>query len=393
MNYIKIKLMPFFFFFALMPFVSPIPINTDAQPIALLLAIIIFFIDFFQKKIFLSKFEIYFLLLASFSLLFIGLHGDFEIRHRIGLLGAFFLYYAILNNFGFLSLRVLSIATVLNFLGIVWHLLDTQTFVTFAEYFMREVKIKEVAGRGVSGFAPENSFSAALSLTYILCLVYFREHKKIESLFFYVLVGLNVISIILTESGTGVIFSILLVIFGLLLQSTSKQKIIIVILSFMLPVIIFNTFLIDTRGGSLLFFVLQNPSYLFIDSSLQERWIGMHVGIVSLYEYPFGIGGGGYQFAAEKIESIYGLREIYPFARWTSETTNSAFGRYLTEFGVFFLIWFIVIVYRSFSKHPNSGRSTLLASLYILASFSIAFPPTYLLFALAFNSKMRGSLK
>ena len=93
--------MPFFFFFALMPFVSPVPINTDAQPIALLLAIIIFFIDFFQKKICLSKFEIYFLLLASFSLLFIGLHGDFEIRHRIGLLGAFFLYYAILNNFSF----------------------------------------------------------------------------------------------------------------------------------------------------------------------------------------------------------------------------------------------------------------------------------------------------
>ena len=386
MNYIKIKLVPLFFFFSLMPFVSPLPVNTDTQPVALLIAIMIFFTDFFQKKIYLSKFEIYFLLLACFSFLFIGLYGDFEIRHRIGLLAAFFLYYVMINNYEYLSPKILSLVTIITFIGLNWHMIHSESFVYFAELVTRTIKVKEMAGRGISGFAPENSFTAALALTYILCFVYLRDARKINSGFFYFHVGLNIISILLTQSGTGIIFSILLIGFGLLLQTTLKQKIYILVLSVVLSTIIVNSFLVDTRGGNLFYLIIQNPAYIFIDSSLQERWIGLHVGIVSLFNYPFGIGGGGYQFAAERMEMLYDLKGIYPNARWTAEATNSALGRYLTEFGVFSLIWFMAILSKSFSNHPNSGRLTLLATLFLIASFSVAFPPTYLLLSLAINS-------
>ena len=389
MNYLKKKIIPVFFFFALMPFVSPLPINTDTQPVAILLAMMIFFLDFFQRNIRLSKFETYFLLLACFSFLFIGIYGDFEIRHRIGLLAAFFLYYAAFNNLGSLSVKTLSLVTLISSGGIIWHSVDPQSFISFAELITREIKIKDtvIAGRGVSGFAPENSFSSALALTYILCFIYFRENKKISDSFFYFNIGLNVISILLTQSGTGIMFGVLLILFSLFLQSSLKQKIFFLFLSVVVVSIIFNSFLIDTRGGSLLFLVLQDPSYLLVDSSLQERWIGLHVGVASLFNYPLGIGGGGYQFVAERMDILYGLQEIYPYARWTSEETNSALGRYLAEFGIFFLIWFAIIVIRSFSNHPNSGRSALLATLFLIASFSIAFPPTYLLFSLARYTK------
>ena len=53
-----------FFFFALMPFFSPIPMDSDVQLPAYVFAFIIFALDFLNGRAFVTKFEVYFIFLA-----------------------------------------------------------------------------------------------------------------------------------------------------------------------------------------------------------------------------------------------------------------------------------------------------------------------------------------
>ena len=395
MHLIKKKLLPIYFFFALIPFISPFPLGTDTQPVALLLAMTIFAIDFLNREVKLSKFEIYFLVFALFSLVFIGLVGDFSLRSRIGLLAAFLLFYVSSNNLNYLNFRVIFLVSIVNFLGVLWHGLDPKSFVMVAEPIVRTVKISDFAvasGRGASGFAPENSFAACLSLTYIMVLFFINRFNKISRINFNFLITINIITIILTRSGTGFVFLALIFALGFFLETTKKQKIMIILLSISVFFLIINTYLANTRGGELLLLILQNPAYIFIDGSLQERWIGMHIGILNLMDYPFGLGGDAYSHVARNIIAENNLQSIYPAVRWSEgavfNSTNTAMGKYLVEHGILFIIWIVAIVVRSVSLNPLSARPTLLGFLFLLASFSVAFPPTYILFSIAWKAKI-----
>ena len=83
-------------FFCTLPFVAPIPIGSDVQyPIFLLCSLVIFHDFFIKGDIRLRKIELYFLIVALFSFVYINpfYEYDYYIFKRVGLLFGFIIFY------------------------------------------------------------------------------------------------------------------------------------------------------------------------------------------------------------------------------------------------------------------------------------------------------------
>ena len=55
------------------------------------------------------------------------------------------------------SKKILMLAIVVNFFGVIWHFFLPDSFIVIGELFVREIK-QTAGGRGASGFAAESSF-------------------------------------------------------------------------------------------------------------------------------------------------------------------------------------------------------------------------------------------
>jgi len=376
-----------FLFFGLFPFVSPFPIHTDVQPVSLLLALFIFCIDFIFLKVRLNRIEVFFLILAIFSFVFIGVVGDFELRHRVGLLFAFVIYYGVRRYHKYLTGGILLAASIFNFLGVLWHFFSPSSFIPFASIFTRAIKITEIGARGASGFAPENSFAAALALVYIILSIYLMKKEIISRLSHKLVFVLSACVILLSQSGLGYVIGLMLVCINFLISTNfkAKQRISALVVFTLVTFSFSQSSFIDTRGGQLIKVLFQDPSLLLLDGSLGERFVGIHVGITSLFHYPIGSGGGSYPVIAREMNSKYNILKYHPNARAGQlDGTVSAFGRYTTELGCLFILFIVVLLSKSFARTTFPLLASTLACLFIMASFSITFPPTYIL--LAFSS-------
>jgi len=367
-----------FIIFSLMPFISPVPINTDVQPLTLFIASLIFLIDLSANKVKFSIIELIFIFYALYSLLIFNIDGEYIIKNRIGLFGAFFTFYGI-KKYGidFISSRLISFVISIQFLGVLWHLFFPENFVEIASLITRGVKNIDFSYRGASGFAPENSFSAALAIFYFLMCYYLRSKGKMSKNLFFILSLMCAIIIILGKSGLGYIYSFLVI--GLLFfPKISFTK----IFSYVV-VIIFCLFLIskskisESRSAVLLNIIINNPTLLIQDTSVAERLVGIEIGILSLFNYPFGGSGGSYPILSRKIDSKYKVHEKYPRGvRSQLNNTVSSFGRYLVEHGFFFII-FLFLLFKGIKINNISIAFSFLAFLFIFVSFSILFPPIY----------------
>ena len=84
-----------FFFFVLNPFFSPFPIgNTDSAPVAhgiSLLTILLLLIN--REKISLNRAGFILFIFAIISLFFVLPESTFQLRFRVGIMGAFLIYW------------------------------------------------------------------------------------------------------------------------------------------------------------------------------------------------------------------------------------------------------------------------------------------------------------
>tara|TARA_A100001015_G_scaffold319972_1_gene444719 strand:+ start:1689 stop:2888 length:1200 start_codon:yes stop_codon:yes gene_type:complete len=375
------------FFFSLMPFISPYPIGTDVQPISLMLGTILLIWRFFEKRLPLDYFAICFILIAIFSILYGGFdpENNFEARHRFGLIFAFITFIAIYYYFDLFSPKVLMAAIFLNFMGIIWHSLSPGTFEPFAELIVRTIKV-HAPGRGVTGFAAETSFNSITALVQLIITFFFYNNKKISLSFFLTSLFFCMTVILLTSSGTGYLLTLL--VFGtFFLYKLSLRSIFTILI--ILPIFtvgFLNSNLSDTRGGLLLKTVLTNPSILLLDGSVSERLLALEIGFRALQMNPLGYGGGSYEKVARKADEKYSL--VYKYENlgiccgrgknYLKETISS-FSRYSIELGIFFTFFLIFIVYKCASLNLYNMLAIPLAVVLILVSFSILFPPTYLL--------------
>ena len=62
----KLFIVNLFFFFSLMPFISPYPLATDVQPVSVLLGSLLIVWRFFERRVFLDYFSICFIIISLF---------------------------------------------------------------------------------------------------------------------------------------------------------------------------------------------------------------------------------------------------------------------------------------------------------------------------------------
>ena len=374
------------FFFALLPFISPLPIGSDTQPIAFLFSSAFLFLLFLEKDLNLSFLEILFLVIAFFSIVYLGFETSygFEARHRLGLLMGAITFIGAAKAINFFSMKVLIVASLINFLGVIWHFLATDSFVFFAEYFVRKIKITEFSGRGASGFAPENSFTAVVAIFHALIGYFFYFYKRtLSRQGFRIIFLLSALTIFLTGSGSGYMFAILMLLIYLITQLNLRRFLTYAFGSLFLYVILINSPMQDNRGVTLIKTLVSNPSLLLIDGSIAERALAIEIGIQGLIMYPFGKGAGAYEDVAREVEARHLISKKYPSARSEGMfvETISSFARYLTEIGIIYFIFAAMLFTKPISREPYSVMAVSLAFLMFIVSFSIIFPPIYILLA------------
>ena len=383
-----------FFFFSLMPFVSPLPIGSDVQPVSAILAFILLFWAALERNFRLTTLTMTFLALAIFSLIYAGFDTNnlFELRHRVGLVFASITFIALIYYLMEFSKKILMLAIVVNFFGVVWHFFLPDSFIVIGELFVREIK-QTAGGRGASGFAAESSFTAITAMVQFLITYFYYLKEKVSKQFLIWSFFLCLAIILITGSGTGVIYTTILFAIFTISRLSLKSIILISIVSPILVFLFLNSSISEnTRGGFLLKLLITNPSILLIDGSISERLLSLEIGLRSLQEYPLGKGGGSYSETAIILDEKYSIISKYTNYGISPARANaylfetvSSFARYTIELGFLFVLFLVFLFTQSYSLNNFSLISLTLALLLILVSFSILFPPTYLLLAASYS--------
>ena len=366
------------FFFCFMPFFSPYPTQNDLQPLFILP---ILFLTFLDKKLqSFTKFELFFLIIVLLSLIHINFtNPNFSIVKLFTLLFSFFTFHFSRVYFKFFNQKHLFFIVIVNFLAVLFHWFSPTLFTEIFESFVRVIKVKEtINNRGVSGFAAEQGFTGGLSVFYIAIALFLKDYKN-QKTFFYINVFLSFLILLMTKSGTGFFF-ILIFMSVYLIELKFKQKFFFFIITTILFIIMIN--LDFGRGSFILKTFIESPINFFaVDQSISERTTNFLIGILSVYENIFGYGIGSWDLVASKLIIDY---DIFKKLSLIGLGQLSAFAEYSVRIGIIFWIFIGSFIFYSIKNKKKSFMT--LAVLFIFASFSMAFPPTWILLSIVMYS-------
>lgn len=371
--------------FSFSPFFSLYPIHTDVQPVFFL---VIVAYAATRKKIFIRSWpEFIFLLIALLSLFYIDpSHPYFSLRHSLSFIVAFAVYWFFSRNLFLITQKLIFIIVMVSFSALLFHYLLPEIFSETVGSFVRKIKIINMSGaRGASGLAAEPGFMGGLAVFYIAMAKYLKEERGDRS-YFSLNVMICVVMIGLTKSGTGGLL-LLLFLATIYLKPNLRSVLIGVGVIFLLYWLSVNTGFFG-RAGYAVRGVFTDPRHLFlIDASIAQRVMNLAVGFFSIFSSPFGAGAGSYERVAEAVVTNHGLADHIQ----GGSGNISAFAKYTVELGLFF--WFFLL-YFSLAAIRRMGFKSLpyliTAMFFISASFSIIFPPTWILFALMHTGSVRS---
>lgn len=368
-------------FFILQPYVSPLPMSTDLQPVALIIAGLILLFNIIFKKSLSTRFS--FLLLLS---LFIELIHLVLFNKVAAIYIATYIFLAFVWQYSSqLSVSLIRGVMGWHLFGIVWQVLDPASFEMIFEYFLREIKYTSGFGRGATGFTPEPTFAGALSTVY--ALVYFRflcygDKTNSKLLFFF----MYLLSIILTSSALGYIFLPIVLLTAFLQQSSAKFKIfkvsIVTLIILCITVTFFNLTSTNQRGLVFAKKLLTAPELIVHDSSLQERFRSLYIGFSVMIEKPMGMGHGNFPSATEWAHENLNLDTLFSKSRDIKGSASGA-GNVMAGAGMlgagFYLFVFFSLIGRS--SIVDFGVWVVSLGMFTV-SFSPAFPLIYTLLVL-----------
>jgi len=379
-----------FFVFALLPFASPYPVNTDVQPLAASFALMVYFIRIFtSKKI--PKKLCYVLFISILALLFIN---PFEqIDWQIGKVGALFLglitLLFIYQLHSYFSPKVFNIVVKIYFLLSILFLLFPNAIVSFQSLIVRKMNVTEFGYRGISTLSTEPGLFGGLLVGFLAINLYFYREKKLQKLDFRINSVLLFVMIILTKSGSGYMYLFIYILMTLIsslnMKRAVKSGIIISILSLVLFTQTSKNHDIEQLGRGVHTFVnlMSSPELLIKDRSIVYRLYAVYVAVISFTENPMGVGHASVKSVSQTIvDENPKLSHFYDSYNEYFHPVSS-FGFYLTAYGIFFiLLIFLVLV----KLKPTLPFLTL-ALIYLFFSYSIAFPITWLLLVLGAKVK------
>lgn len=383
-----------FFVFALFPFVSIYPIATDVQPTASFSALVIYFLRIVVLKKISSLFCITVLVFIS-ALLFIN---PFEsINLEIGKVIALFLGLVtalfIFQNKNLFSATVFSAVIKVYFLISMLFLAFPTLIVSFQSLIVRKMNVTEFGYRGISTLSTEPGLFGGLLVGFIAINLYFYRKEKLTRKSFRLNLLLLFIMIALTKSGSGYLYFFVFVI-ALVCSKISAKKMVlssiflVFTITVLLPQISKQEFNFEKLGRGTQTFVnlMSNPQLLIKDRSVVYRLYAVYVAIISFSDNPLGVGHGAVKETSQAIvDKTPTLSHFYGSYNEYFHPVSS-FGFYLTAYGISFVLLVLLILV---TLRP-SAPYMVLALIFLLFSYSFAFPITWLL--LVFGSKRKEVL-
>jgi hypothetical protein len=375
-----------FLFSALLPFTSPFPAPSDVQLPAFIIASIIIAIDVAEGRFTFNWIEGVFLAIAIWSLCFVLPGNPFNPRERIGMLAAFEIYYVVKKYAPLFSTRTLVIVVVITLATAVVQLTMPGVYGEVGPLFLRTTKDLSQGGRGASGPSAEPSFLAAMALVHGALVVYYYVVGRLTLRTFRATLVMSAISLLLSKSATGFMYLGLLAVIGAAYfvfrgMTVGRWAVLLVSVAVLFAVVVGP--LAESRGGVLLVALYNNPERVLLDGSAQERVRCLAIGMLSLIRYPLGVGGGGFPSVALEMAHDFELYRVFETARANTVTgVLNAGGLYCAELGIIFVLFLGVVLAGSMRVGVFHLLFGALALLFLLFSFSIAFPLTWLLFGL-----------
>ena len=341
-----------FFFFSLMPYVSPVPLGSDVQILTGLIGYFILLVLLLKDKFVLEKREILIIGLGLLFIVYINIdESSYQFRKAIGPVYAFSIYYVAKHYQQYFSLKVMSWVIIIYLVGAITQYVSPGLFNLTFENFIRVAKYSETTGRGVTSLSPEPSFLGTVCIYLLVIQDWFYIEKTRDKKYYYRLFAC-VFMILISKSGGGYI---LLFLFFASKSFVYLKRYWYLIGVFSLTFVIFIANIeevSDNKGLADLVKVLKStsPRQLLAVSSLSNRVNPVIVGVYGAYERPLGRGSGSFTTQARDVYLDNGIDMIYPVYNRDrllyeiSMDSVSTFGKYIFEYGVFFVLYLLLIL-------------------------------------------------
>lgn len=390
------KLANLFFLCCLFPFISIYPIGSDVQPTAALVAAIFYFLKL-GKTGKISKKSVSLILIILLAFLYINPAAviSIEIGKLFALVCAILTFTFIKQYNEHFSPKLFSISIKIYFMLAILFLIFPYQVVTFQSLIVRKMNVTEFGYRGISTLSTEPGLFGGLLVGFLALNIYFYHFQRIKKSTFFINLAQILVMLGLTKSGTSVAY---LMIFGVSFMVFRRLDIKRVLKAYLISLVL-GAMLISTnvrnmdvemlgRGADIFVKLTTQPELLIADRSIAYRLYAVYVPFLSILESPFGVGHGYVEFESQRIiEQQPTLNEFYSSYGEKFHPVSS-FGFYLTAYGLFFLFPIIFLILRS-SATPSFKVISLV---YMLFSYSFAFPMTWLLLNLSLKRKEnRGS--
>lgn len=379
-----------FFFFALMPYVSPVPLGSDVQIMTGLIGYAALIVLLLKERLVVDKIELVIFITCLIFIFYININeSTYQFRKAIGPLYSFSIIYIAKRYNAYFNIKILSVVIIIYLAGAVTQYISPGLFNLTFEHFIRVSKYSATTGRGVTSLAPEPSF---LGIVCIFILIiqdwFYRDLKKDRS--YYYRLAACIFMILLSKSGGGYVL--------LFLYFASKTTVylrrywyIMVMVAITGVVVVSNIEIkAGNKGLSDLIGVLRStsPKDLLRVSSLSNRVNPIIVGLYGAYEKPLGRGSGSFTSQARGVYLDNGIEEFYAHTsaytrgrllREISIDSVSTFGKYIFEYGVFFLIY-LFLVFLRFDFRASGLFIVFLIGSALAFALPIVYPPMWLLF-------------
>ena len=369
--------------FSMFPYIEILPLGTDSQPNALLIALILF--PFCCKwKINRDLAGLLLIAIVGFFLLFISPKDFNSIRSLMNYFTLFFVSYVT-----FYALQRIGGIPYKLFKGIIytWFIIGTVQLLIYPDFMSfltprGDSALTMKSGRGIVCLAPEPTFYGLTCLIFgIIAYLNFKDKADIKKIYCLIAIQLFLYSrsslVIFLLMATGGLY-LLLVIFS------KKEYFLKVLVGCMVLGTIgiglinhYSETIASNRFGMLLLILLEKPeSFLILDASVNERFIHVFFplyGFFSDFGMPHGYGMfPEFMEKSLKMPQFQHLISDYVLDREAPTRIMSGLGSILYELGIAGLV-LIAVLYDVINQLTN-GKTKIVLLFVILAILLNAIP-------------------
>jgi hypothetical protein len=371
------------FLTACFPFVSPMPMDVDTQPLCLIFALLLTVLVMATTG--LERRDFFVLFAASASLVYLdptrGLGTD--TGKYVAIVAGMLILVAGRAVDPRLAYRLLRLAIIAYFIFSCLIMIKPDVFLKLQGYIVRAVNVTEedpLKYRGVPTFATEPGLLGGLLVFFLIQLRMFASLaigtvRERRILFFFVCA-----TIFLTKSGTGYFF-LMLYLGATTLQDRIRSTagllmVALLVFGLLTGLVALGAALeIDNRGLQLLIGIASGSTF-GEDTSVLKRLFDFAIGFISLRDSPFGVGGNMVDVAVNRIAFAHGLVRDVDYGGTISLVSGLSW--MIVAYGVVGLA-FLLYVFFVYSRAP--WISKMFALLFFSFSYSPAFPAIWILLA------------